>query len=201
MNVVLFGDSNTYGFNPLGGRFENRYSSVLKDYFDNKVNIFEEGLVGRTTVYHDSKRPNRKALDDVDIILSKYDEIDLLVIMLGTNDYKICNARNINEVKNGMKLLLDKIYSINNIKKVLLISPILLSESISELDSDFDYKSYLLSRDSSNVYKELAENNNALFFDAKKVIQPGIDGEHFDEYGHLILAREIAHIINTNLWK
>ena len=77
MNVVLFGDSNTYGLNPFGGRFENRYSMILKEYYENKVNIFEEGLVGRTTIYHDSKRPNRKALDDVDVILSKYDEIDL----------------------------------------------------------------------------------------------------------------------------
>ena len=200
MNVVLFGDSNTYGLSPLGGRFENRYSNVLKKHFDNKINIFEEGLSGRTTIYHDSKRPNRKALDDVDTILTKYGQIDLLVIMLGTNDYKKDNAKDINDVKNGMKLLLDKIYSIKDIKKVLLISPILLSEYIGELDSDFDYNSYLLSCNSSKVYKELAENNNALFLDAKKYIQPGIDGEHFDEYGHVILAREIANIINS-LWK
>ncbi|MBP5445825.1 MAG: hypothetical protein J6Y28_06600, partial [Acholeplasmatales bacterium] len=187
MDVVLYGDSNTYGLKPEGGRYENRYSNILKQYFDLKVNIYEEGLIGRTTVYNDY-RPNRKAIDDIDIILSKYRNIDLFVIMLGTNDYKIKNARNIKELKNGMNKLLTKIIDNKNIKKVLIISPILLSEDIEKKDSEFDYNSYLLSKEGNKVYKELASDYNALFFEAGLVAKAGSDGEHFDQVSHYNLA-------------
>ena len=196
MEVVLYGDSNTYGLMPEGGRYENRYSEILKKYFDLKVNIYEEGLIGRTTIYNDY-RPNRKAIDDIDITLSKYEQIDLFVIMLGTNDYKTNNARSTKELKKGMNKLLNKIKSYGNVKKILVISPILLSENISNLDKEFDYNSYLLSKESYTVYKELANNYNALFFDAKKVAKAGSDGEHFDEFSHKALANNLIKIIES----
>ena len=196
MDVVLYGDSNTYGLMPEGGRYENRYSEILKKYFDLKVNIYEEGLVGRTTIYNDY-RPNRKAIDDIDITLSKYKNIDLFVIMLGTNDYKKSNARSAKELKKGMNKLLNKINGFGNVKKILVISPILLSENIGSLDSDFDYNSYLLSKKGYTVYKELADNYNALFFDAKQVAKAGMDGEHFDEYSHMELANNLIKIIES----
>lgn len=198
MNIVLFGDSNTYGYSPEGLRYENRYSNILKNYYDNKINIFEEGLVGRTTIYDDI-RPNRKALDDIDIILSKYNYIDLLIIMLGTNDYKKKNARNINDLKYGMESLLNKINK-NRINKILLISPILLSKNIESLDNEFDYESYLLSLKGSNVYQELAVNNNFEFLDAKNYATPGSDGEHLTLEGHKNLGNAIIEVIN-NIWK
>lgn len=196
MEVVLYGDSNTYGLKPEGGRYENRYSEILKKYFDLKVNIYEEGLIGRTTIYNDY-RPNRKAIDDIDVTLSKYSKIDLFVIMLGTNDFKINNARSIKELKKGMNKLLNKIKAHGNVNKLLVISPILLSENISNLDKEFDYNSYLLSKESSIIYKELANNYNALFFDAKKVAKAGSDGEHFDEFSHKALANNLIRIIES----
>lgn len=194
MNVVLYGDSNTFGLKPNGGRYENRYSNILKNHFDNKVNIYEEGLVGRTTVYSDN-RPNRKAIDDIDITLSKYEKIDLFVIMLGTNDYKKNNAKTITELKKGMSKLLNKINNLNKYNKLLIISPILLKENIEDLDSEYDYNSYLLSKEGYKAYKELANDFNALFFDAKKVAKAGSDGEHFDEESHYNLASSLIKII------
>lgn len=199
MNVVLFGDSNTYGFNPLGDRYENRYSNILKRHFRNKINVYEEGLVGRTTIYDDLKRPNRRAIDDVDVILSKYNPIDLLIIMLGTNDYKTVNARSKNDLRFGMESLLKKINSLN-INKILLISPIHLSSDIHELDNEYDYDSYLLSLDGGIVYENLAKDYNTLFLDASIYAKPGIDGEHLDELGHFTLGKKIVGVIEE-LWK
>ena len=144
MNVVLYGDSNTYGLSPNGSRYDNRYSNILKKHFNNKVNIYEEGLIGRTTVY-DDYRPNRKALDDILDTLSKYEHIDLLVVMLGTNDYKKNNAKNLNELKKGMDELLNIVSS--KTKYLLIISPILLNDHIEILDSEYDHNSYLLSKE------------------------------------------------------
>lgn len=197
MNVVLYGDSNTYGLMPNGGRYENRFSILLKKYFDNRINIYEEGLVGRTTIY-DDERPNRKALDDINSTLSKYNKIDLLVIMLGTNDYKIGNAKNVDDLKNGMKLLLNKVLKNNDIKKLLIISPILLATNIEDLDPEFNYNSYKLSKISHLAYESIANEYNALFLDAKEFAKAGTDGEHLEEAGHFEIANNLINIINNN---
>ena len=62
--VLCFGDSNTYGYSPFDGtRFpkEVRWSGILADRFSkDDVQVIEEGLVGRTTVFEDSVRVGRK---------------------------------------------------------------------------------------------------------------------------------------------
>ena len=194
MNVVLYGDSNTYGYDPIKGRIEKRYSNILKEYFNNKINIYEEGLVGRTTIY-DGIRPNVNALNNVDITLSKYNNIDLFVIMLGTNDLKYANAKNEKELKKGLSLLISKILELNIIKKILIISPILLSSDIENLDKEYNYNSYLLSKNMSNIYKEISNDFNTLFLDAKEYAKAGLDGEHLDEQSHKNLGLAIAKII------
>lgn len=198
MNVVLYGDSNTYGYDPVCGRFENRYSNLLKDYFTNKLNIYEEGLIGRTTIY-DDYRPKRKSIDYIYETLFKYETIDLLVLMLGTNDLKKSNAKSIKDAKLGMEKLLNKILRVKNVKNILIISPILLAKNIKLLDDDFDDNSYVLSKCLSNVYEELAINNNLVFFDAKKVAKAGKDGQHLNIEGHQALALNLEKIIEKIL--
>lgn len=200
MNVVLYGDSNTYGLMPNGGRYENRFSMLLKKYFDNRINIYEEGLVGRTTIY-DDKRPNRKAIDDINLTLSKYNKIDLLVIMLGTNDYKIGNAKSVDDIKKAMTLLLNKVLDNNVVNKILIISPILLAMNIEDLDPEFNYGSYQLSKNSHIAYESIAKEYNALFLDAKEIATAGKDGEHLEETGHFEIANNLINIINYNFDK
>ena len=183
MNVVLYGDSNTYGYNPNNERYVNRYGNVLKELLGSDYIVHEEGLVGRTTIY-DDYRKNRKALDSVYLDLKKYERIDLLIIMLGTNDFKKNNAKNAISLASAMNKLIDKIESFKITDKILLISPILLDENIENLDSEYDYNSYLLSKDASLIYKNISIQNDLLFFDAKEVANPGIDGEHLTEEGH-----------------
>ena len=181
MNVVLYGDSNTYGYNPNNERYVNRYGNVLKELLGSDYIVHEEGLVGRTTIYDD--------------YLKKYERIDLLIIMLGTNDFKKNNAKNAISLASAMNKLIDKIESFKITDKILLISPILLDENIENLDSEYDYNSYLLSKDASLIYKNISIQNDLLFFDAKEVANPGIDGEHLTEEGHKALGEALAKLI------
>lgn len=194
MNVVLYGDSNTYGYNPNNERYVNRYGNVLKELLGSDYIVHEEGLVGRTTIY-DDYRKNRKALDSVYLDLKKYERIDLLIIMLGTNDFKKNNAKDQVSLAIAMNKLINKIESFKITDKILLISPILLDENIENLDSEYDYNSYLLSKDASLIYKNISIQNDLLFFDAKEVAKPGIDGEHLTEEGHKALALALAELI------
>ena len=96
-SILCFGDSNTFGYRPDNGkRFSSniRWTGLLKQLFINdEVEIIEEGLVGRTSVFEDSFRPGRKGIDYLVPLLESHSPIDLLIIMLGTNDCKtIYNA-------------------------------------------------------------------------------------------------------------
>ena len=52
MNILCFGDSNTYGYKPDGtGRFDTdtRWTSLLQKKLGADHRVIEEGLCGRTT--------------------------------------------------------------------------------------------------------------------------------------------------------
>ena len=198
-NIVAYGDSNTYGYSPSGLRYSNRYSVILDRLLGENYQVFEEGVVGRTTIY-DDERPGKKGIDSVNNELSKYNKIDLLIIMLGTNDYKSKNAQNIYDLENGINVFLNKIKGINNINKILLVSPILLNEHIEGLDKEFSHNSYLLSTLASNIYKNIALKNNLLFMDAKNYASAGEDGEHFTQDSHIIFGSALAKFIKEEVF-
>lgn len=197
-NIVIYGDSNTYGYAPDGTRYNIRYGLVLQRLLGDDFIVFEEGVIGRTTIF-DDERTGRKAMDTVDNDLSKYEQIDLLLIMLGTNDFKYKNTRLLSEVEYGMNSLIKKIKSFKNVKQILLISPILLAKNIEELDFNFDHNSYIISECSYLVYKSLAKKHNLYFFDAKNVAFAGSDGEHFTLESHISLGNALANFIQKNI--
>lgn len=91
MNILCFGDSNTYGYKPDGtGRFDTdtRWTSLLQKKLGADHRVIEEGLCGRTTVFQDDLREGRRGLDLIGVTLEMHNPIDLLIVMLGTNDCK-----------------------------------------------------------------------------------------------------------------
>ena len=90
--VLCFGDSNTWGYDPLTReRFDRdtRWPGVLRNELGEGYLVLEEGLNGRTTVWDDPidgthKNGSRYLLP----CLESHAPLDLVVIMLGTNDLK-----------------------------------------------------------------------------------------------------------------
>ena len=65
MNILCFGDSNTWGYKPdKTGRFDEntRWTALLQKKLDPEYHIIEEGLCGRTTVFQDELRESRRGL-------------------------------------------------------------------------------------------------------------------------------------------
>ena len=91
MNILCFGDSNTWGYKPdKTGRFDEktRWTGLLQQKLGPEYHIIEEGLCGRTTIFQDELRENRRGLDMVGATVEIHNPIDLMIIMLGTNDCK-----------------------------------------------------------------------------------------------------------------
>ena len=89
--VLCYGDSNTWGYNPTtGDRFgrDERWAGVLRRTLGEGYLVIEEGLNGRTTVWDDPLEDGRKGKVYLPPCLETHKPLDLVIIMLGTNDLK-----------------------------------------------------------------------------------------------------------------
>ena len=89
--ILCFGDSNTHGYMPgIGTRYpaDIRWSGRLGTLLGDGYHVVEEGMDGRTTAFEDEIQPYRSALGYIDPCLKSHAPLDLVIIMLGTNDTK-----------------------------------------------------------------------------------------------------------------
>ncbi len=96
-HILCLGDSNTHGYcaDPAdcadhGIRFneDERWTCRLQTALGSDYLVTEEGLSGRTTVFADPIHESMDALSVAYSLLKSHEAIDLLIIMLGTNDVK-----------------------------------------------------------------------------------------------------------------
>lgn len=92
--ILAYGDSLTYGANPQSGGprhpYEARWPSALEAGLGGKARVIAEGLGGRTTVFDDfSAAADRNGARVLPTLLDSHKPLDLVIIMLGTNDLKV----------------------------------------------------------------------------------------------------------------
>lgn len=209
INILCFGDSNTYGYKPDGsGRFDEntRWTGILQKRLGSNDRIIEEGLCGRTTVFHDEFREGRSGIDSIGTIVETHNPINVLIIMLGTNDCKMRYGASAGVIAKGLEQVIQKaIDRANSDLKLFIISPIHLGKNVGGegYDTEFDSKSESVSYKLSDEYQKIAKQYHALFLDASTIAKPSdIDREHLDEKGHRSLAEAIyKKLIDWNVVK
>ena len=132
--ILCFGDSNTWGYDGESGErlpFKVRWTGRLQKAYEGKdVRIIEEGLCGRTTVFEDPFRQGRRGTALLPTLLETHHPVDLVVLMLGTNDCKTIFGASAEVIGRGIQCLLDQIQIFAPQADVLLISPIYLGEKV-----------------------------------------------------------------------
>ena len=130
--ILCFGDSNTWGAIPQeSNRYpENiRWTGVLQNELGENYQIIEEGYNGRTTVFDDVIEWRLSGLKYFMPCCSSQSPLDLIILMLGTNDLKTRFGVDARSIAYGLQRYLD-ILSITpmdgNKPKVLIVSPILI---------------------------------------------------------------------------
>ena len=109
--VVCFGDSNTHGADPTGaGRMarEFRWPRVMARELDDGYEVIEEGLNGRTACWETPLEPGRNGLTYLVPCLLSHAPVDLVIIMLGTNDLKRIYGNTASEIACGAARLIDE---------------------------------------------------------------------------------------------
>lgn len=120
-NILCFGDSFVWGFNPKDrSRFsyEERWTGILQGLLGRAYHIIEEGLNSRTTAFDDFFTPYRAMGTGADILpmmLDAHYPIDLVALMLGTNDFQEHREMSVRKSAKGMVLCVKKILVLSKI--------------------------------------------------------------------------------------
>ncbi len=200
--ILCFGDSNTYGLIPgEQGRFEwgIRWSSILDEHVRKKgYRVIEEGLCGRTTIFNDAYRRGRKGTELLPVLLETHSPIDIVILMLGTNDCKMVYGARPERIGEGVEELVEQIQSFDSDIQIVLVSPIALGREVWKYDVEFNQHSVEVSRKLPEVYREVARKRGLEFMAASDYANPSsVDQEHMDAENHGFFAEAISRKIES----
>lgn len=205
--VLCYGDSNTHGTPPMPNfdpilRFDRstRWPGVLAGLLGSDWHLIEEGLGGRTTVHDDpTEGVHRNGLTVLPAILRSHAQIDLFVMMLGTNDLKLAFGMTPFEIGRGVDKLLRVVAASDcgpgfGAPRMLLICPppVLEAGCLAEMYTGAAAKSHRLAAE----FEAVARAHGAGFLDAGPVVSSSpLDGVHWEAGEHAKFARAVAAII------
>jgi lysophospholipase L1-like esterase len=207
--VLCFGDSNTHGSIPMLHRDDirrfgpsERWPGVLRRELGAGFTVIEEGLPGRTTLHDDPiEGVHKNGLWYLRACLESHRPIDIMTLMLGTNDLKSRFAVHPLDIAESIGVLLEVIARSgagpdNAAPRVLLIAPPPLAKLtfLGDMFHDGSEKSKGLGA----AYCPQAEKYGAAFLDAGTIIRTSdIDGVHFEAGEHAKLGKAVANAIRA----
>lgn len=202
--ILCFGDSNTWGYNPAdGGRYpyDVRWTGRLQDMLPD-CRVLECGHKGRTTVFHDDLEPGRIGYDILPIELNMHEPLDLLVIMLGTNDCKRRLGAGPDEIANGLEMLIrltksPLIWGGKLVPEILVVAPIPMDAAHiagSDMEAMFDTASAVRSTHLAQSYRAVCARYGVAFWDASEAVPhvTSSDGVHLSADDHAVFAQAIV---------
>ena len=202
-HIVCFGDSNTHGYNgDTFGRFDEteRWTCLLQDLLGNEYLVLEEGLSGRTTVFDDPLHEGLSGLDSINSCLLSHEPVDLLIIMLGTNDTKERFAVSPEAIGIGMDRLVKKAKTTfatwkDDTPNILIVTPKNIDDEYEQTPTaaPMGMGCAKRSRGLAKCFEEVAKNNNCHYLDANLYVSNNnkTDYMHLDKEGH----KELAHAL------
>jgi lysophospholipase L1-like esterase len=164
--------------------------------------VVEEGLCGRTSCREDPVEGDLNGLRQVVPVLESHRPLDLVAVMLGTNDLKIRYSPCPYDIARGVSRVVRAIQDSrtgpgNSAPKVLMICPPPTVHS--PVFEPMFGSPVELSKQLPPFYRQFAEETGALFLDAGTVIHSSAaDGIHLDPEEHRKLAAAAAEIIMKN---
>jgi lysophospholipase L1-like esterase len=207
--ILCYGDSLTWGYDPEGpGRhaLESRWPSVLQAALVDRAHVIAEGLNGRTTIFDDHGGPaDRNGVRVLPTVLASHSPLDLVIIMLGSNDMKPWLSGRAIAAAKGMQRLVDIIrghpWALGaGVPDILLVAPPPMVETA---DPDFAAifeGGVAQSRMLGSLYADLADDTGCGFFDAGSVAQASpIDGVHLDARNTRAIGKGLESVVRMML--
>lgn len=208
--ILVYADSLSWGIVP-GTRqrltFDERWPGVMENTLRGRsvaARVFENCLNGRTTAWDDPFRPGRSGIVGIEQVIEMHSPLDLVVVMLGTNDFQTFHAHDIRDSAEAIGALIDSIRRAP-IEPGMPIPPLLIvvPPAIRVPDGPVMPK-FIGSEDRfvglADAYSDIARARGCLIFDAGTVTTTSRrDGIHLDADQHIVLGKAIADIVQVAL--
>lgn len=209
-HILIYSDSLTWGIVPNTRQrlaFDKRWPGVFEaklHRMGKKVRIIENCLNGRRTAWSDPFKGGRDGSRGLAQVIEMHSPLDLIILMLGSNDFQCTHNNNAWMSAQGMLKLLQIIRQAPvepgmSIPEVLVVAPPPIIEPKGAIASKFigaEKRCVGLADELSAI----AEQMNTLFFDASMVTDASlIDGIHLDANQHEILGEAIAEYMADKL--
>jgi lysophospholipase L1-like esterase len=191
--ILAYGDSLTFGASPIknGPRhaYEDRWPTALERGLGGAARVIAEGLGGRTTAHDDwFANADRNGARILPTLLESHSPLDMVIIMLGTNDIKPFHGRTAGEAGRGMGRLVQVVRGHYAGKrepepKIILVAPppLRMGQNPDMMDHFGPQAALETSLDFSGEYRKRAEEHGVAFFDAATVAETDPnDGVHLD---------------------
>ncbi|MCA3560938.1 MAG: SGNH/GDSL hydrolase family protein [Aestuariivirga sp.] len=208
-HILAFGDSLTWGF--IAGSFERhphdvRWPNVLAAGLDGKARVIEEGHNGRTTVFDDpTTLDDRNGAHALPMLLATHQPLDLVIIMLGTNDLKFAQRCRAFDASLGMSRLVQIVQTFPFLDwaprpQVLIVAPPALVPTEDEWFNDLWGHAIAESQLFGKHYARVAEEMGVHFFDAGTVARADkTDGGHLDAANTKAIGTALAPVVTRIL--
>lgn len=206
-HILCFGDSNTHGYNAASGtRFDEdqRWTCLLQKQLGNDYLVLEEGLSGRTTCFPDPLFQGLSGLKYIYPCLLSHEPVDLLIIMLGTNDTKERFGSSAACIALGLKRLIAQAIATtdswrNKKANILIVTPKDIDKRYEDTEVAHTMGRGCAEKSAGLAaeYKKIADLMKSAYLDANTVVseQNHIDFMHLTEEGHQQLADALSKLI------
>jgi lysophospholipase L1-like esterase len=204
--ILCFGDSNTWGHDPVTqDRFdaETRWPRVLGQALGRDYEVIEEGLGGRTTVWDDPIEGYKNGREYLIPCLESHRPLDLVIILLGTNDLKKRFSLSAYDIAQGVGVLV-RVAQVSQSGRGGMGPPVLLLAppptaaltGYAEMFEGAEEKSQKFAAHYERVAKELG----CAYLDTGGVIVSSpLDGIHFEGGEHRKLGKVVAEKVKELL--
>lgn len=213
--ILCFGDSNTWGYDPEASARSPvpvrhaagvRWTGVLAAGLGPDYQVFEAGQNGRTTVFEDPHHPGRKGSAALPVFLETHKPLDVVILMLGTNDLKTVFHVPPGEIAAGAAALIKIIQQsgagpAGQGPRILLVCPAVAGpfDHLPEMAEKFG-GGEAKSRRFPDFYRQVAAANGCAFLDAQPLVTASsIDGLHFDAANHRRLGEAMIEAVRALL--
>lgn len=193
--ILVYGDSLSWGIipntrqrHPFPVRWPGRLENALRAAGQN-VRIIEDCLNGRRTVWDDPFKAGRKGIDGLAQRIEVNSPLDLVILMLGNNDFQSMHPHHAWHAAEGVAALVATIRNAP-IEPGMPVPPILIvcpppvgipAGTMAEKFRDGDVKCTGLAQ----ALRQVAKDTGCAFFDAGQVIHSSAaDGVHLDAHAH-----------------
>ncbi|TBR43907.1 arylesterase [Marinomonas agarivorans] len=204
--ILCYGDSLTWGAIPGGGRYQknHRWPELLNKRLGEEHDVINSGLPSRTTIWDDPFNDGRNGLKYIQSMIETFAPVNLVILMLGTNDIKSYINASAYDAARGIEKLITKIrepsrHGFPNPEIIVVAPPNIIAPKgeAAEMFPNAVEKMQKFHQE----YQKVATRQRCEFLNAAGVITPSdIDGVHLEQAANETLARVLEPLVNKILY-